>query len=51
MAKIEELDESAAKLRPKKNHQPSRFFVFVDYIFLFLFIVFLSFIVFKILGV
>ncbi|CAL0323651.1 unnamed protein product [Lupinus luteus] len=51
MAKIEEFDESAAKLRPKKNHQPSRFFVFVDYIFLLLFIAFLCFIIFKILGV
>ncbi|KAE9588544.1 hypothetical protein Lal_00003289 [Lupinus albus] len=51
MAKIEELDESAAKMRPKKNHQPSTFFVFVDYIFLFLFLGFLCFIIFKILGV
>ncbi|OIW12083.1 hypothetical protein TanjilG_15323 [Lupinus angustifolius] len=51
MAKIEELDESSAKRRPKMNHGSSRFFVFVDYLFLLLFIGFLCFIVFKFLIV
>ncbi|KAE9586251.1 hypothetical protein Lalb_Chr24g0399851 [Lupinus albus] len=51
MAKIEELHESASKRRPKMNHGPSRFFVFIDYLFLLLFIGFLCFILFKFLSV
>ncbi|RDX77770.1 Peroxisomal membrane protein 2 [Mucuna pruriens] len=51
MAKIEELNESVAKSRIKRNHGSTRFFVFVDYLFLFIFLGFLCFIVFKILGI
>ncbi|OIW18415.1 hypothetical protein TanjilG_10279 [Lupinus angustifolius] len=51
MAKIEEFDESIAKMRPKRNHNSTRFFVFVDYVFLFIFLIFLSFVIFNILRV
>ncbi|CAL0332906.1 unnamed protein product [Lupinus luteus] len=51
MAKIEELHDSTAKRRPKMNHASSRFFLFVDYLFLSLFLGFLCFIIFKFLIV
>ncbi|CAJ1978960.1 unnamed protein product [Sphenostylis stenocarpa] len=49
MAKLEEIDNSEAKIKKKRNHGSTRFFVFVDYLFLFIFLGFLCFIIFKIL--
>ncbi|OIW06031.1 hypothetical protein TanjilG_11718 [Lupinus angustifolius] len=49
MAKLEDIDDSAAKM--KRNHGSSTFFVFVDYLFLFIFLAFLCFIIFKIISV
>ncbi|RDX83686.1 hypothetical protein CR513_35367, partial [Mucuna pruriens] len=37
MAKLEEMDNSVAKIK-KRNHGSTRFFVFVDYLFLFIFL-------------
>jgi len=51
MAKIEELNESVAKSRTKRNHGSTRFFIFVDYLFILIFLGFLCFIFFKILGI
>ncbi|KAI4333997.1 hypothetical protein L6164_018740 [Bauhinia variegata] len=50
MAKLEELDDSAAKTHKKRNHGSTRFFVFVDYLFLLIFVAFLAFIIFKMVG-
>jgi hypothetical protein len=52
MVKIEELNESAlTKANRKRNHGSTEFFVFVDYFFIFMFLGFLCFIIFEILGV
>jgi hypothetical protein len=52
MVKIEELNESAVtKINRKRNHGSTEFFVFVDYFFIFMFLGFLCFIIFEILGV
>uniref|UniRef100_A0A7N0T8J9 Uncharacterized protein n=1 Tax=Kalanchoe fedtschenkoi TaxID=63787 RepID=A0A7N0T8J9_KALFE len=54
MAKIEEYEEedkNKKKQGVKRNHGSTKFFVFVDYLFLFIFIGFLSFIVFKMVGI
>ncbi|KAK7342226.1 hypothetical protein VNO80_25170 [Phaseolus coccineus] len=48
MAKLEEMDNSVAKIKKKRNHGSTRFFVFVDYLFLLIFLGFLCFIIFKI---
>ncbi|KAF7805909.1 Peroxisomal membrane protein 2 [Senna tora] len=50
MAKIEELDESKSKTR-KRNHGSTKFFVFVDYLFLLIFLAFLCFIIFKMISI
>ncbi|KAE9593024.1 hypothetical protein Lalb_Chr19g0135371 [Lupinus albus] len=50
MAKVEDMDDSAAKIK-KRNHGSSTFFVFVDYLFLFIFLAFLCFIIFKIISI
>ncbi|ESW04644.1 hypothetical protein PHAVU_011G113100 [Phaseolus vulgaris] len=51
MAKLEEMDNSVAKIKKKRNHGSTRFFVFVDYLFLFIFLGFLCFIIFKIMNI
>lgn len=51
MVKIEELDESVSTMKRKSNHGSTGFFVFVDYLFLLIFLGFLCFIIFEILGV
>ncbi|KHN04273.1 hypothetical protein glysoja_037953 [Glycine soja] len=51
MAKIEELNDSVAKSKNKRNHGSTMFFVIVDYLFILIFLGFLCFIVFKILSI
>ncbi|KAI4322638.1 hypothetical protein L6164_022313 [Bauhinia variegata] len=51
MAKLEELEDSTAKIHKKRNHGSTRFFVFVDYLFLLIFVAFLCFIIFKMVGI
>ena len=48
MAKLEEVDDSTGK--NKRNHGSTKFFVFVDYLFLLIFLGFLCFIIFKMFG-
>ncbi|KAL2328258.1 hypothetical protein Fmac_021685 [Flemingia macrophylla] len=50
MAKLEEIDNSASKIK-KRNHGSTGFFVFVEYIFLLIFLGFLCLIIFKIVGI
>ncbi|RHN75696.1 hypothetical protein MtrunA17_Chr2g0324041 [Medicago truncatula] len=51
MVKIEEINESVVtKTSRKRNHGSTRFFVFLDYFFIFMFLGFLCFIVFQILS-
>lgn len=60
MAKLESLDVAGPTQtnnnvnynndKKKRNHGSTKFFVFVDYLFLCIFLVFLGFIVFKIAG-
>ncbi|KAJ7981422.1 Peroxisomal membrane protein 2 [Quillaja saponaria] len=52
MAKLEEMNEPIDRTKKKKrNHGSTWFFVFVDYLFLFIFLGFLCFILFKLVGV
>ncbi|KAL5082168.1 hypothetical protein RYX36_010589 [Vicia faba] len=51
MVKIEELNEPVAKTNRKRNHGSTSFFVFVDYFFILMFLAFLCFIIFEIIGV
>ncbi|CAN0914945.1 hypothetical protein LINGRAHAP2_LOCUS28842 [Linum grandiflorum] len=55
MAKLEPLDNEPRtdydkKDKKKRNHGSTKFFVFVDYLFLCIFLAFLSYIIFKIVG-
>lgn len=60
MAKLESLDDAEPNQtnnnlnynndKKKRNHGSTKFFVFVDYLFLCIFLAFLIFIVFKIFG-
>ncbi|KAL7185594.1 hypothetical protein ACSBR2_027521 [Camellia fascicularis] len=55
MAKLEPLEEpiqqQKQKTKTKRNHGSTKFFVFVDYLFLLIFIGFLCFILFKMIGI
>ncbi|ESW21871.1 hypothetical protein PHAVU_005G106300 [Phaseolus vulgaris] len=51
MANIKELNESVAKSKTKRNHGSTRFFIFVDCLFILIFLGFLCFVVFKILDI
>ncbi|KAG5020934.1 hypothetical protein AAZX31_06G277300 [Glycine max] len=51
MAKLEEIDNSVSKTKKKRNHGSTGFFVFVDYLYLLIFLGFLCFIIFKIVGI
>uniref|UniRef100_A0A2P2P083 Uncharacterized protein n=1 Tax=Rhizophora mucronata TaxID=61149 RepID=A0A2P2P083_RHIMU len=55
MAKLELLDnepkQQKTEDKKKRNHGSTKFFVFVDYLFLCIFLGFLCFILFKIVGV
>ncbi|KAL0537048.1 hypothetical protein IC582_026016 [Cucumis melo] len=56
MAKLESLDgvakdNNVSTKKQKRNHGSTSFFVFVDYLFLFIFFGFLCFILFKMFGV
>ncbi|EXB62271.1 hypothetical protein L484_022159 [Morus notabilis] len=50
MAKLEPLDQEPDhddKEKPKRNHGSTKFFVFVDYLFLLIFLAFLFYVLFK----
>lgn len=52
MGKVESNeDASNQKKRVKRNHGSTKFFVFVDYVFLFVFFCFLCYILFKMVGI
>ncbi|AES87923.1 hypothetical protein MtrunA17_Chr4g0022221 [Medicago truncatula] len=50
-AKLKEMDESVAESKKKRNHGSTRLFVFIAYLFLLIFVDFLCFIIFKIVGI
>ncbi|CAO2813304.1 unnamed protein product [Amaranthus hypochondriacus] len=55
MARLEPLDErqnlNDFDLKKKRNHGSTKFFVLVDYLFLFIFFAFLCYILFKLLPI
>ncbi|KAK4255472.1 hypothetical protein QN277_008471 [Acacia crassicarpa] len=50
MAKLEELNESKSKNK-KRNHGSTGFFVFVDYLFILIFLAVSVFIILKMIGI
>ncbi|XLU93579.1 hypothetical protein S245_007931 [Arachis hypogaea] len=50
MAKLKENDDPRIK-KNNRNHGSTGFFVFVDYLFIFIFICFLCFIIYKFIGI
>ena len=50
-AKLEEMDELVAESKKKRNHGSTRLFVFIDYLFVLIFLGFIIFIIFKIVGI
>lgn len=49
MAKLEPLDQEPSK-KKKANHGSNNLFVFIDYLFLLIFLGFLTFVLFKIIS-